>query len=711
MLMNNKETIEWKVEGMTCNNCAANLNKYLSKQGFEGVNVNFATKKVIFVNKDNLQSDLDNIKKGIKNLGFEVVNDLDEEAPSSNNWRWGLKEKLIFSAILTAPLFIYHFLMLAGVHIPLMENAWFQLALALPVYLIGCQYFGKSAFYSLKAGMPNMDVLIFLGSTAAFMYSLVGLYQNEPQYLFFETAATIITLVLLGNWIEDKAVKQTTTAIEALTKLKVNIANRLSEAGETIETPVEELILGDQIQVNDGDQIPVDGEIINGQLRVNESMLTGEAEPVLKEQGDFVTGGTLILEGNAQMRVTAIGENTVLSQIIQLVEQAQQDKPAIQRLADKISAIFVPVVVSIAFFAVGLGYFVFDFPFYKAVMNGVAVLIVSCPCAMGLATPTAVMVGVGRLAKNGVLVKGGKTVEQFATINHFVFDKTGTLTTGAFEVTQVDYQDEDPIVVNQLIYQMERRSSHPIAHSLATYFKPLARSTHLIRLKVKEKKGIGMSAFDMDENEYFLKGLTTPEEHAYQKSIGLWKNNQLIAKVYLKDQLRDQAKETISYLSENNYISYILSGDKKEKVDHVADSLNITNAYGEKHPHEKLAFIEDLEKEQPVAMVGDGINDAPALAKATIGVSLSNASNIAIESAQIILLNGQLHRLPKAIGISKKTVETIRQNLFWAFAYNIVAIPIAVVGLLNPMFGALFMAFSDVMVIGNSIRLKYKKVD
>lgn len=698
--------IELKVDGMDCNNCAASISKFLERKGLEEVYVNFQTKEVRFrQGKSDLS--VDKVKAGIQKLGYTV---LEKETPQP--W-WNLERKLLISAVFTLPLFLGHILMYLGSAFSFMHNPWLQLSICIPPFIIGFLHFGNSAWRSTMGGVPNMDVLIFIGSTAAFIYSLIGTILGDPNMIFYETSAMIITLVLLGNWLEKRAVKQTTTAIGELTKLQETRAKKVMPSGAIIQVDQEELKKDDILQINEGDKIPADGKVTQGDASVDESMLTGESTPVEKSIGDHVVGGAILLSGNLQIKVSAIGKDTLLSQMIELVKTAQQDKPDIQRLADRISEIFVPVVLGIATLTVLIAYFGFGLPFQKALMNGIAVLVISCPCAMGLATPTAVMVGVGRLARNGILIKGGQTLEIFAKIKNFVFDKTGTLTTGNFEVENIDYQIPNKKKVNSLIYQMEQRSSHPIAKSLVRAIEPILNGHDIGALQIKEDKGIGVEAKDENGNVYKLGSarILTGGQSQTDNQIYLTENDQLIASIKISDHLKGEAAETIRFLEEEGYHPIILSGDKKQKTIEVANKLGVKEFYAEQLPQEKLDRIQLITKKAPTAMIGDGINDAPALAKATLGISLSNASEAAIQSAQIVLLNGRLDHLKKAIKISRQTVLTIKQNLFWAFAYNVVAIPIAALGFLNPMWGALFMAFSDVVVIGNSIRLKHKKID
>ena len=703
-----QDIIELKVDGMTCSHCAASLNKFLERKGLEEVYVNFQTKEVRYT-KGRASITEEEVKKGIHKLGFSVV-----EESNDRKTFWTLERKLLISAIFTLPLLLYHFVMMAGVEIGFMENYWIQLMICLPTFTIGFIHFGRSGLNSLRGGVPNMDVLIFIGSTAAFIYSLVGTLLWEADYIFYETSAMIVTLVLVGNWLEKRAVEQTTTAIGELTSLQAEKARKIMPSGTIMTLDAKEIKIGDHLQVNEGDKIPLDGLILKGNVSVDESMLTGESIPVDKSAGDRLIGSSIVISGQMQMEVTATGKDTVLSQMIELVKTAQQDKPDIQRLADRISAIFVPVVLSISLLTFLLGYFVFDLSSKQALMNSIAVLVISCPCAMGLATPTAVMVGVGRLARNGVLVKGGQTLEVFSQIRHIVFDKTGTLTTGDFRIGTIDYKIADKERVNGLIYELEKHSSHPIANALLTAMNELPKSDNIVFEQVEEQKGKGVLAIDKEGHQYkigsarILNDLADNVIEGYQ--IYVTQDSELLAGIVLSDDVKINAHATIEYLKKHEVMPVILSGDKEEKTAEVARSIGIEEYYAEQLPEQKLEVIERLSKVAPTAMVGDGINDAPALAKATLGISLSNASQAAIKSAQIVLLNGTLDRLQKALAISKETVQTIRQNLFWAFAYNIIAIPIAAMGFLNPMWGALFMAFSDVIVIGNSIRLKYKRI-
>lgn len=698
--------VELKVEGMDCSNCANSIARFLERKGMEEVFVSFQTKEVRFRRNDDLLP-LPAAVQGIQRLGYTVVDD-GQPKPF-----WNLERRLLLSAVFTSPLLLSHLLMAVGLHAAWMHNGWVQLALTAPVFLVGGLHFVRSAVSSLRSGVPNMDVLIAVGSTAALVYSLVGLLLRQPDYYFFETAASIITLVLLGNWLEHRAVAQTTTAIAELTSLQAPVARKWTPSGALVSLPVDQVRAGDVLQVYEGDKIPADGRVLEGAGQVDESMLTGESLAVDKRTGDSVIGASVLVGGNLRIEVSAAGRDTVLSRMIELVKTAQQDKPPIQRLADRISAVFVPVVLLISLATLLLAYWVFGLGFQQALLNAIAVLVISCPCAMGLATPTAVMVGVGRLARQGVLIKGGQTIEIFSRIRRFVFDKTGTLTNGNFDVRNVNYLGNNQQEVNAVLYAMEGHSNHPIAHSLLKWLNLQPKEGGVSLREIREDKGVGLSATDGMGRIYQLgsarilpKGMVVPSGQVY-----LLRDGELLAVVELMDELKEEAAEVIGYLHKHGLETVVLSGDTVDKTRDVAQALSIDKFYGAQLPEDKLSQISALSGEEPTAMVGDGVNDAPALARATLGVSLSNASQAAIESAQVVLLNGRLDALPKAIGIARATVLTIKQNLFWAFIYNIVAIPVAAMGYLNPMWGALFMAFSDVVVIGNSIRLKYKRID
>ncbi len=706
------QNITLHIEGMDCANCAMGITKSLQKSGMENVHVDFATGEAAFYIKD--KNTLQPAIKSVQSLGYKVI---DSKLKEENEGKLSSIEKRFYLTLpFTVILFFSHMIFS---HEFILNQPLVQLILCIPVFIIGIMQFGKSALGSVRIGVPNMDVLIFIGSSSAFIYSLAGMYLYDAHeahnYLFFETTATIISLVLLGNVLEHRSVKQTTSAIKDLSALSVSTAKIVGlQFGKEVisEISYKDIPVGAILQVNTGDKIPVDGEIISGEASIDEAMLTGESIPVEKTISDKVIGGTILLAGNFRMRAEKVGNETTLSKIIDLVKKAQQAKPNIQKLGDKISAIFVPVVLGISIITFCLAYFAFHIILQDALMRSIAILVISCPCAMGLATPTAVMVGIGRAAKKGILIKGGNTLEEFAKIKSIVFDKTGTLTTGEFLIKNLVCYNSSEQEVKDILFQLEQHSSHPIAKSIV---KELKGSTATkVFSSITEEKGQGITATDAEKNEYMIgsfkiaKHLTKDHSH----NVYILKNNSLIASLDLEDELKINVKESITFLKASGINSVLLSGDSSAKCNALAEKAGIVKVYSEQSPSQKLEIIEKLNSQMPTAMVGDGINDAPALAKATVGISLSNATQVAIQLAQIILLkNNDLSSLAEAHLISKHTLITIKQNLFWAFFYNIVAIPIAASGFLNPMVGALAMAFSDIIVIGNSIRLKTKKLN
>ena len=695
-----KKYLSLNISGMTCSNCAKGIEKHLTKKGIKEVKVDFANAEAHFLSKN---IEIDDVIKEIESIGFQAKT---EEIEEDNK----LEKLFAFCLILTIPLFGHMFLNENNI----LHNPIIQFFLALPVYIVGCHYFGVSAWNSLKSKVPNMDVLIMMGTTAAFIYSVTGtlLFWDTPEahnFLFFETTATIITLVLLGNILEHRSVNQTTTAIKELSSIQNQEAKRERKDGSIETISFKNIIKDDVLLVNSGDKVPTDGIIISGYGYFDESMMTGESHSILKKSKEEVIGGTLLLDGNIKMIAQKVGEETVLSHIIKLVKSAQNNKPNIQRLGDKVSAIFVPLVLFISLITFILNHYAFDISLSDSVMRAIAVLVISCPCAMGLATPTAVMVGLGRAAKSGILIKGGNTLEEFAKVKNIVFDKTGTLTTGDFKIDSLVCKESDNEDVINIIYSLEMHSSHPIAKS---FIKELEEKAELLELEeIKEIKGQGIQAkWKGDFYQFGSAKFVNHEDETHQ--IYLYKNNSFFAGVNCSDEMKNDLKDTISKLKQQGLTTTILSGDKINKCESVGKAIGIYNIYGEHLPHEKLEKIDELNKNGFTAMVGDGINDAPALAKAHVGVSLGGSTEVAIESAQVVLLNtNNLKQIDTAYKISKHTLKTIKQNLFWAFSYNIVAIPIAALGFLNPMWGALFMAFSDVIVIGNSLRLKKKNIN
>lgn len=700
---------ELLVEGMDCTNCALGITKQLEKMGYDGVSVNFASGEVVFDTK--AVDDVTNAVNKINAMGYQVVANLTEGETHVKKGLSAIEKKFWFSLIFTLPLLTAMFLPFHFLH-----NGWLQLSLALPVFIVGVIHFGRSGISSLRAGVPNMDVLILLGSTASFVYSLIGLLMNMGHnFLFFETSASIITLIFLGNMLEHKAVSRTTSAIDDLAKLQKVIAHKIvslaDNGGDTI-TDIEAARIrrNDLLLVNAGERIPADGLIYWGGGSLDESMISGESLPVEKSEGSSVIGGTVLVSGSCKIKATATGRQAVLGQIIDMVKNAQMDKPQLQTLADKISAVFVPVVVAVSIITFALSFWLAGVGFQDALMRCIAVLVIACPCALGLAIPTAVVVGVGRVAKQGILIKGASTIQKLVGVKRIVFDKTGTLTTGNFQISSMNAIGVDKEYLEAVLLSIEKFSAHPIARAVSA---ELSHARQFSLKEVQEEKGIGIRATDEDGNSFYIGSYRIARELTDDGSHNLYvlRNGLLIGSVDICDEIRPEAAEALAYLRRKGIQTILLSGDSREKCEAVAKQLPFDEAYSEKLPAEKLAIIGRLSESGDVAMVGDGINDAPALAKAGIGISMSNATQVAIQSAQVILLKGNLNLLSKAYSISENTLTIIKQNLFWAFFYNVIAIPIAAAGFLSPMIAAASMALSDVIVVLNSLRLKSKKLD
>jgi Cu+-exporting ATPase len=539
------------------------------------------------------------------------------------------------------------------------------------------------------------------------------MFQPNPEdFMFFETAASIITIVLLGNYLEDVSVARTQRTIKELTREQVIMANMIaydSDGQENIFTVDNTALkVGDLVLIKTGEQVPADCKILSGEAEVNEALLTGESLPVLKKQGEIVVGGSVISNGNLKAYVTATGKDTVMSGIVALMKRAQTEKPPVQQLADRISAVFIPLVLGIALITLLINYFMAGIGFQASLIRAVAVLVIACPCAMGLATPAAIAVGLGRAAKNGILFTDVKRMELFRDVQRMVFDKTGTLTSGKFQISNFKFQIEEDLF-KKIVYSLEKFSGHPIAKSITQLWK---RKDVIRWEKIEEVKGLGMQATDREGNQYFIGSATgvsvnMEEGHA----LYVTKNNEIIGWMDIEDEIRPEAKSIVDFCKARGIETVILSGDTEAKCRLVAEAIGIDTIVANQTPEQKLSKLEQWSAEKPTVMVGDGINDAPALAKATISVSLGEASQLAIQSASVVLTGGGLTKLPKAMLLGKHTYGTVKSNLFWAFSYNIVAIPIAAVGLLHPTFAALIMGGSDVVLALNSLWLGVRKLD
>ena len=717
------EKVQWKVEGMTCANCALTIHKYLEKEGMKDVKVNAIGGDVSF--EMNGAPTKEKLAKGIEDLGYTVAGEKELSRKKGEILSTSLK-RFWFCFPFTTLLMLH---MVPGIQIHFLTNPWVQLTLCLPVYAVGMRFFGKSAIKSLRNGMPNMNVLVALGATAAFVYSLYGTLIGEAEhYMFYESAAAILTLVFFGNYLEDASLHSTQRALNSLVKSQKVTANMIAYDDEHHEHifPVEntQLKVGDLILIKSGEQVPMDCKVLWGDVYVNEAIITGESTPAHKSAKDKLIGGSVVQDGTIKAQVSAVGNDTVLSDIINLVKQAQGDKPPVQQLADKISAIFVPIVIGIAVVTLAINWIIIG-DFTPSLMRSIAVLVIACPCAMGLATPAAIAVGLGRGAKTGILFRNATSLELFKDIKQVVFDKTGTLTTGEFKIanysvskvvrlqSSVEPSDDSGILPDdefkQLVYSLEKYSNHPMAKCITREWKTKSETQWN---KIEEIKGHGMKALDKAGNEFWAgsyklaQKFTNDDKH----SIYIIENDHLLGWIDVKDEIRPEAKQVVNYLHSKSVKTILLSGDRLAKCQMLAKELGIDEVIAEQAPEQKLKKISELNDLVPTVMVGDGINDAPALAKATVGVSMSEASQIAMQTAQVVLMGSGLKNLPIALGLGKHTYLTIKQNLFWAFFYNIIAIPVAALGFLTPTFGALVMGLSDVVLAVNSVRLFVKKV-
>ncbi|RPD43691.1 heavy metal translocating P-type ATPase [Paracnuella aquatica] len=702
------EKIQWKVDGIHCANCALTINKYLQQSGAQNVSVNPIDGDVSF--DINGAATKQQLAKGMEGLGYKVASEGGVATEGKKPFLHNNIQRFWFCLPFTLVLMLH---MIPGLHIHWLMNPWVQLALTLPVYFVGMRHFGRSAIKSLRDGIPNMNVLISIGATAAFVYSLIGALMGlGDDYLFFETAATIITLVFFGEFLEESTMKSTQRSLKALVKSQKVMANMIAYDDQHQEHvfPVESTALknGDLLLIRTGEQVPADCKILWGEAEVSEALLTGESLPVAKGKKDMLIGGSVLESGSVKAIVTAAGNDTVLSGILNMVKKAQGEKPPVQQLADRISAIFVPVVLGIAAVTLIANWIILG-AFTPAMMRSIAVLVIACPCAMGLATPAAIAVGLGRGARNGILFRQAKSLELFRNIKQVVFDKTGTLTTGKFVIANYSFTNIAETDFKNIVWSLEKFSNHPLAKSIVEAWKGAAP----IRWKkVEEVKGLGMVATDFDGNEYkagsyqVAAHLTNDQSH----NIYVLRNGELLGWIDLQDEIRAEAADVVNYLRVRGIKTILLSGDRYEKCKQLADTLGIDEVIAEQTPEQKLTKIALLSEQQPTIMVGDGINDAPALTKATIGISMSDASQLAMQSAHVVLMNSGLKKLPEALGLGRNTYLTIKQNLFWAFSYNIVAIPIAALGFLSPAFAALVMGLSDVVLAINSGRLFVKKV-
>lgn len=729
--MKQKEVL--KISGMTCAACSAKIERKLNKlDGVENVNVNLIAEKATFdYNESKLK--LKDIVNMIQALGYgaeeekDISSDKDKEKREKEIKR--IRFELIISAVLSLPLVIAMITAMLGIKIEILHNAYLQLLIATPVqFIIGFRFY-RGAFYAIKSKSPNMDVLVVMGTSAAYFYSVYNVFfqvvkMGMMKDLYFEASSIIITLILLGKYLEAIAKGKTSEAIKKLIGLQAKTARVIRNNIEQ-DILIEEVIVGDIIIVKPGEKIPVDGKIIEGNSSVDESMITGESMPTGKKVGDNVIGATINKYGTFKFEAMKIGNGTVLAQIIKMVEDAQGSKAPIQKIADKVSGVFVPIVLGIAVITFLIWYLVVG-NFTMALVSAVAVLVIACPCALGLATPTAIMVGTGKGAENGILIKGGQHLETTYKLNAIILDKTGTITKGKPEVTDIislGIMKENDIL--SLAGIAEKKSEHPLGVAIyekvkkdfgeiqdsskfeAVPGKGIIAEIDGKNISIGTRKLMLQNNIDISHVEQKLIDLEQSGKTAMLMSV----DNKLEGIIAVADTLKENSKEAIEDLQKMGIEVYMITGDNKTTANAIAKLVNIKNVLAEVLPENKAEEVEKLKSQgKIVGMVGDGINDAPALATADVGMAIGTGSDVAIEAADITLMRGDLKSIVTAIKLSRKTMNKIKQNLFWAFIYNIIGIPFAALGMLNPIIAGAAMAFSSVSVVTNSLSLKRFKV-
>ncbi len=713
-------TAKLLIEGMSCGSCVARVEKALSKvEGVQSASVNLGT-SIAIVEGSFDSSKFSQLSESVGAAGYKATV-IDEDTntkifkPQTSSRE---KIHLIFALILSAPLVVPMIFMPFGIH--LMPPGPIQFLLATPIqFWLGLRFY-KGALSALKAKAGNMDLLVALGTSAAYFLSVYHL-MFSPGHLYFESSAVVITLVLLGKSLESKAKAQTSEALNALHALKPDKARILRE-GEEIEIAFKDLKLTDQVIVKPGESVPADGVILKGESQIDESLVTGESRLVLKKPGDRVIGGSINSDGALLVEVKALGGESTLGKMIRMVESAQAEKAPIQKLVDRVSEIFVPVVVMIALITL-ISWGLFSGDWEVALINAVAVLVIACPCALGLATPTSIMVGTGRAASEGILIKETEVLETAHSINMVVFDKTGTLTEGRPEVSVIKVfsgTKEDLLISASSI---QKGSEHPLAQAMINQAEDLNlkigsaqsvkalpgmgvegvfdhRKIYIGTERLMKSKNIDMSQFSKEIEKLRESGDTL-------SFVGDESSGSISGVIGFRDKIKDGAKETIRQLHRMNIKTMMLTGDHLASAKRVAEILGIDRVEAEVLPEDKAQVIKDLKnRSHVVAMVGDGINDAPALALANVGIAMSTGTDVAITTAGITLMRGDPLLVPQALDISKRTYQKIRQNLFWAFIFNVIGIPVASFGFLSPVFAGAAMAFSSVSVVSNSLLLK-----
>ena len=739
-VIKNIKTHTYRVEGMTCAVCAGRVEKVTKKiEGVQDSVVNLTTEKMSITVDDDIVTYGD-IKRAVEKAGYKLVREEEKENTEKKlSDKDKLLRRLIFSCIFTIPLLIVTMGHMVGMPLPKiidpmvnpMNFAVFQIILTVPVMAIGYKFY-LIGFKNLIKLSPNMDSLIAVGTSAAFLYSVFGMYKiatgdtSYAMHLYFEAAVTILTLITLGKYLEAISKGKTSEAIKKLMGLAPKTATIIREGNEIV-IPIDEVVVGDIILVKPGEKLPVDGEVIEGSTAIDESMLTGESIPVEKIVGSNVIGASINKTGFIKYKATKVGGDTALSQIIKLVEDAQGSKAPIAKMADVISAYFVPIVIGLAIFSAIAWLIAGETPVF-ALTIFISVLVIACPCALGLATPTAIMVGTGKGAENGVLIKGGEALEITHKINTIVFDKTGTITEGKPVVTDIVSRGKENNILLALAASAEKGSEHPLGEAIVR-----AAIEKNIELKSLENfnaiPGHGIEV--VIENESILLGnLKLMKERSIdigelrgeadrlanegKTPMFIAINNSLEGIIAVADTVKPSSINAIKELHNMGIKVAMITGDNKKTAEAIAKQVGIDIVLSEVLPEDKANEVKKLQgKDDKVAMVGDGINDAPALAQADIGIAIGSGTDVAIESADIVLMRSDLMDVIVAIKLSKATIRNIKQNLFWAFGYNVLGIPVAmgvlhIFGgpLLNPMIAAAAMSLSSVSVLANALRLK-----
>lgn len=718
---------EWdlQVEGMTCASCVARIEKALTKvDGVLSASVNLATESAHAVTVSG-QVSIEQLVSAVQAAGYDARQRTDNtvsQPVSSNQGR-----AVVIALVLAAPLVLPMLLLPFGIQ--WMLPGWVQWLLATPVqFWLGAGFY-RSAWKAVKARSGNMDLLVAIGTSAGYGLSTFQVLQENvlhathgDGHFYFEASAVVIALVLLGKWLEGRAKRQTSEAIAALQALRPDTARVRRPSGD-VDIPLHQVRVGDQVVIRPGERVPVDGAVAQGTTHMDESVLTGESLPVSKQVGDRVTGGAINLDGMVVVDTDVVGRESTLSRIIALVEQAQSAKAPIQRLVDKVSAVLVPVVLLLAA-ATLMGWWTLTGDLQLALLNAIAVLVIACPCALGLATPTAIMAGTGVAARHGILIRDAQALEQAYRVNAVAFDKTGTLTQGKPTLVELRAFEGDVERLLQQAASLQVSSEHPLARPVLDE----AASHNLTLLpvdgfKVLPGRGIGGwigGEWIMLGNRRLLEeeGIDISKQHGLAKTLESrgysvsWvarsgQVKSLAGLLAFGDALKDTAANAIERLHQLGITSTLISGDNRGSANAVATALGIDQVYAEVLPAEKVQAVEDLKAQGfVVAMVGDGINDAPALAAADVGIAMGTGTDVAMHAAGITLMRGNPALVADALAISRRTYGKIRQNLFWAFIYNVIGIPLAAFGLLNPMVAGAAMAFSSVSVVGNALLLK-----